>query len=429
MAALICISGIISASETAVFSLTRQQVNRFRHSKRRGAATIIALRDHPTDLLSTVLLCNIAVNITLFSMLGILTGRIAEHSPLAATVLGVIGFLLVLVGAEIVPKLLALTWGEPLALLLAGPLRVMEIVTAPVRWLLTRLFVTPLTRVLSPARSEAIKTDDLQRLLSISQQQGLIDDRENVLLHQLMDLATLRVSSVMTPRVDVVAFNLRQPKKALRALIRRHRLQRIPVFRDHIDNIVGIITAKALFLNPDSKLESLVSKPGFVPEQATCEALLRHFRQTHTQMALVVDEYGGLAGVVSMEDLAEAIVGELRAPEEREDLPPIRRIDDVTYTADANLNVHDFCRAFELPDEQTRIDTLGGLVAQALDRLPMTGDEIRIHHARLTVVHMRNRRVMRVRVTLDRPIAETPELNVLLAQSGRRRHVVEEDES
>jgi CBS domain containing-hemolysin-like protein len=205
----------------------------------------------------------------------------------------------------------------------------------------------------------------------------------------------------------------------LRALVRRHRLLRIPVYRDTIDNIVGVISAKALFLNPTKKLESLVQPARFMPEQATCEVLLRHFRKTHSQLALVVDEYGGLAGVVAMEDVVEAIVGELRAPEERADMPLLRRIDDLTYMADANLDVHEFCRAFELPDEETRIHTLGGLVAQELDRVPMTGDEARIAHARMTVVHMRHRRVIRVRVTLDEPIPDSPELNVLLAQSGQ----------
>lgn len=429
IAGLTVFSGMISASETALFSLTRQQLNRFRHSKSRGAAIIIALRDNPTDLLSTVLLCNIAVNILLYSILGITVGRFSVVSTAAATAIGVIGFFAVLFGAEIVPKLVAFAWCEGLSLWLAGPLRVMEIATSPVRWGLSRAFVDPLTKILSPNRSKTVQTDDLQKLLDISQRQGLIDDRESHLLHQLMDLSSLHVSSVMTPRVDVVAFDLNQPAEVLKTLIRKHRLLRIPVYRQDVDNIVGIISAKQLFLNPDLPIDSMIRPVRYIPEQATCEAVLRHFRQTNTQVALVVDEYGGLAGIVAMEDLVESIVGDLRSPDERTDLPTLRRIDDTTYIADANLDVHDFCRAFELPEVETRIHTLGGLIAQELDRLPMTGDVVRIVHAQLTVVHMRNRRIMRVRITLDEPIADTPDLNVLLAQSGEAPSQIESGEA
>lgn len=424
---LTCLSGVISASETALFSLTRQQLNRLRHAKTRSAAIIIALRENPTELLSTVLLCNIAVNILLYSVLGVAVGRFAEVSPAAATLIGVVGFFAVLFGAEIVPKLVAFSWCDKLSLILAGPLRVMEIGTAPVRRGLSWAFVEPLTKVLSPTRTKTVQTDDLQKLLDISQRQGLIDDRESHLLHQLMDLSSLRVSSVMTPRVDVVAFDLDQPIDVLKKLIRKHRLLRIPVYRNDVDNILGIVSAKQLFLHSDRPIESMVRRVSFIPEQATCEAVLRHFRQTNTQVALIVDEYGGLAGLVAMEDLVEAIVGDLRSPDERADLPTLRRIDDATYIADANLDVHDFCRAFELPEVETRIHTLGGLIAQELDRLPLTGDEVRIVHAKLTVVHMRNRRIIRVRITLDEPIAETPDLKVLLAQSGESRANTETD--
>ncbi|HRW55570.1 MAG TPA: hemolysin family protein, partial [Phycisphaerae bacterium] len=272
-------------------------------------------------------------------------------------------------------------------------------------------------KILSPTRSKSVQTDDLQKLLDISQRQGLIDDRESHLLHQLMDLSSLRVSSVMTPRVDVVAFDLNQSVETLKDLIRKHRLLRIPVYRDDVDNIVGIVSAKQLFLHSDRPVESMIRPVRFIPEQASCEAVLRHFRQTKAQVALVVDEYGGLAGLVAMEDLVETIVGDLRSPDERSELPTLRRIDEKTFLADANLDVHDFCRAFELPEVETRIHTLGGLIAQELDRLPMTGDLVRILHARLTVTHMRNRRIMRVRISLDEPIADTPDLNVLLAQS------------
>ena len=411
------ISGFISASETALFSLTRQQLNRIRHAKLRGSALVISLRERPSELLSTVLLCNIFVNILLYSILGVTAGRLADDSALGAVVVGVVGFFLVLFGAEIIPKLIAFTHCETLAPVVAPPLRGLEIVTSPLRWSLSALFVTPLTRILNPQDASNVGADELQRLLDIGQREGLIDHRENLLLHQMLDLSALRASSVMTPRVDVIAMDVNESTDTLRQLIKQHRLLRIPIYDGQIDNILGIVSAKQCLLNKSAHVRDMIRPVQYVPEQATCESVLRHFRRTNTQLALVVDEYGGLAGLVAMEDVVEAIVGDLRAPEERADLPALRQTDDTTYMADASIDVHDFRRAFGLVAEETRIHTLGGLIGQELDRVPWTGDEVQIDGVRLTVVHMRNRRILRVRVTLNNPIDPNPDLSILLAQS------------
>ncbi|HWL92387.1 MAG TPA: hemolysin family protein [Phycisphaerae bacterium] len=417
MLLLTALSATISASETAMFSLTRQQLNRFRAMKSPAAAAIIRLRESPADLLATVLLSNIAVNILLYSILGLTVAHIGAGSALWTTILGFFGFMLVLFGADILPKLVALAIGDRLAPLVARPLRVLEIVTLPVRRVLNALLVEPLTRILTPAPAETIDEDELQRLINISRNEGILDDAENVLLHQLLDLKHLRVSGLMTPRVDMIAFDLAQPREQLIRLFKAHRLLRLPVYEEDIDNIQGIVTAREALLSPGTPIRQLIRPVQFIPEQAGSEALLKHFRDTHSQFAVVVDEYGGIAGVVALEDVVEAIVGELRGPEEKADLPLIERIDDRTYVVDAGMDVGDFCQAFELPEEETRIHTVGGLIAEKLDRLPEMRDEVVIGHARLMVLVMRRRRIVRVRVTLDQPIVDNPDLKILLKQS------------
>jgi len=415
---LVAVSGLISASETALFALTRRQLNRFRQSKKAAAATIIRLRDNPSDLLSTVLLANIAVNILLYSMLGVTVARLAEASPLRTAVFGLIGFLLVLFGAEIIPKLVAFAISERLAPLVAAPLRVLELLTLPIRHLLGFLLVEPLTRVFGAvAPTPALSADDLQDLVNIGQKEGLIDQRENILLHQLMDLADLRVSALMVPRVDVVAYNLADPPDKLVDLIKSSRLLRIPVYGDSIDNILGIVQAKDYLLNPKRPIRRLIRPVHYIPEQARVEALLSHFRQSRSQFAVVVDEYGGLAGVVALEDVVEAIVGELRDPGDKTIAPPVQRLDERTYLLDAGLTVNEFCGAFGLPVEESRMNTVAGLVAEKLDRLPKTGDRVVIGPVTLTVVAMKRRRILRLRCELDRPIAENPDLDILLEQS------------
>ncbi len=413
---LVMLSGLISASETALFALTRQQLSRFRQSPRRVAQLVLDLREKPDALLSTVLLVNIAVNILLYSMLAVTVGRLGGGKPLWTVLWGVLGFLAVLFGAEIVPKLVAYAMSERLAPLVAAPIRFLQKVTWPVRWVLGTTLVEPLTRILGggPGVESTVRADELQQLVNLCSTEGLIDERENTLLHQVMELADTRVSELMVPRVDVVAFDLAHERAELLELIGTSRLLRIPVYQGNVDNVCGVILAKECLLNPERPLGDLVRRVRFIPEQASVEALLQHFRQTGSKLALVVDEYGGLAGIVALEDVVEAIVGELHAPDDTEVLPSLRRIDDLTFLLDAGLDADDFYRAFSLPAEESRFHTVGGLIAAALDRLPREGDQVTIGHASLTVVGMKGRRILQARLTLSKPAEENPDLRRLL---------------
>lgn len=420
--ALTLLSGAISAGETALFALTRQQLNRFRQSDNASAQRIVRFREHPSNLLSTVLLWNIAVNVLLYSMLGITVHRLAPDSHLWTAILGTVGFVLVLFGAEIIPKLVAFAVSERFAPIAAPMLRVLEVLSSPIRRLLNLSLVEPLTRLLSVPPAPPVTADELRRLIDAGRKEDLIDPRENLLLHQLMELSELRVSALMTPRVDVVAFDLDAPPSKLRELIRSSRLLRIPVYQGDIDNIRGIVSAKEFLLHSDRPIRELVRPVHFIPEQAGVEALLKHFRESGSQLALVVDEYGGLAGVVALEDVVEAIVGELRAPEERKTVPALQQIDALTYLVDAGIDVNDFCRAFDLPIEESRIHTLAGLIAEKLDRIPQTRDQIVIGHATLTIVRMRRKRILLVRVKLDNPPAPNPDLTILLGRPPLPEH-------
>ncbi len=427
---LTALSGMISASETALFALSRQYLYRLKKSPRGAASIVLRLREQPTELLSTVLLSNITVNILLYTMLGITAARLGEQPPawligaagagaetIWKTVFGLAGFLVALMFAEIMPKLIALSIAEQLAPAAAVFLRFFEIITLPVRKVLNVTVVEPLTRILTTPEATTVGPEDLQRLIDISRSEGVLDARETTILHRLLDLGHLRVSAVMTPRVDLVAFNLDKGRSELTRLFRTSRLLRIPVYRGNIDDILGVVHAREFLVAGDTPIERLVRPVRFIPEQASCEAALRTFRETASQIAIVVDEYGGLAGILALEDVLEAIVGEIRVPEERSDLPPLMRIDDRTYLVDAGLDVHDFCSAFNLPLEETRIHTVGGLIAEALDRLPQVYDEVRLGHARLVVNRMKRRRIMQARLVLDEPVELNPDLLILLRES------------
>jgi putative hemolysin len=232
-----------------------------------------------------------------------------------------------------------------------------------------------------------------------------------------MELADRRVSELMVPRVDVVAFDLSRDKSELIGLIKDSRLLRIPVYEGDIDKVKGVILSKDFLLNPDRSPARLIRPVRFIPEQASVEALLELFRWTGSKLALVVDEYGGIAGIVALEDIVEAIVGEIHAPDEPDALPELQQVDDTTFIVDAGLDVDDFCRAFNLPIEESRIHTVAGLMSEKLDRFPKQGDQLTLGHARLTVVSLKDHRILRIRLALERPAEDTPELRRLLGLS------------
>jgi len=415
---LVGISGMISAGETALFALSRQQLSRFRQSSRRLDQLVLRLREKPESLLAAVLLGNIAVNILIYSMLAVLVGRVGADSPLAGLLTGVGGFLAVILFAEILPKLVALAASERLAPLAAVPIRLLQIGSWPVRAVLHAALVEPLTRIVGggPARVEPIRPEELQELVRISQGDGLVGEHESMLLHRVMDLAATRVSELMVPRVDVVAFDLADDRSELLRLFLTHRLLRIPVYEGQIDRIQGIIAARSLLLEPNAPLRRLIEPVQFIPEQAGVEALLRHFRATGSQLAMVVDEYGGLAGVVALEDVVEALVGELHAPDEGAVEPGLRRLSDRVYLVDAAEDLHDFCRAFGLVPGDLRVHTVGGLFVERLGRVPRPGDALRIGPLRFQVVSMRGHRVLQLRVEADTPPVDGPDLRHMLGE-------------
>lgn len=408
---LMAASGMISAGETALFALSRQQLAKLKQSGHLSAQIILRLRKDPQGLLSTILLSNITINVLLYSLMTVTAKRLSGGSPLVATLLGTGSFLFVLLGVEIFPKLIAYSISDRFAPIVAGPIQILSTVTYPVRRLLEVGIVGPLTRILGGTMHQdaTIKAEELQQLVNVCRSEGLIGQGENTLLHQVMELSQTRVRALMVPRVDVVAFNLNDDPARLVDLIKRHRLLRIPVYEDDIDDVKGIVLSKEFLLDPQKFPKSLVKPIPFVPEQASVEALLRHFRRTGTQLALVVDEYGGLAGIVALEDVVEAIVGEMHAPGEVA-VKTLERIDATTFVVDAGLDLDDFRRAFQLPIEESRVQTVGGLVWAILERIPTEGDEVRIGPATLIVASMRRRRIMTVKLILERPPKENPDL-------------------
>ena len=400
---LLVASGLVSGSETALFSLSRHelyQLSRSPHPLRRLAASLM---HHPRRVLLTILIANTLVNVLIFAVSYVSFGREGgERSTLWAS-LGSVGSLVaVIIFGEVVPKGAAMGRARQLAPLAAPLVSGLSYVLTPLRVLLDGMIVEPLTRLLAPARSEPalITTQELHLLVEVSQRRGVIDDDESALLQEVLELGQRKVRDAMVPRVDLKVFDIDGEPADLRRFMQEHRLKKVPVYSGDIDHIVGLIYAKSLFLHEQPDLRRLLRPVRYVPEQTRLDQLLEHFRHTKTQIAIVVDEFGGTAGLVTLEDALESVVGEIEPPERAPSVPPVEQIDDRTFLVAGGLSLREWADALGRRLRDPSVATLAGLVLAELGRVPQPGDVVRIGNVQLTVHQMRRRRIERLKVEL-----------------------------
>lgn len=398
---LLVLSGFFSGSETAMFSLSRSQVHRMRHSA--SGRLVASLLDNPPKLLSTLLLCNMMVNTAYGSMSAVLViaaGAMIGSARAAGLSVGLLVVLILL--GEVLPKSLAAAGAERLAHTVATPVSLLQRVLHPVLWILQHIIVGPLDRLLSPRRvSEPgnITAEELTTMLHLSAKRGVLDRSANTLLQEVFELTDLRVAEVMVPRVDMIAFDINRPRSELEDLFRRSRLRRMPVFDGDIDNIVGLVHAKRVFLSPQTPLRELVVKANFVPLLANIERVLLQLRVMRTQIAIVVDEYGGIAGLITLEDILEEIVGDIPDLHERE-YEPLKRVGAHEYIVDGDVGIHDWAEMFNIDPVRQRISTVGGLVTSLLGHIPRVGEQVKFKNMLITIESLRNRRVGTLRIKL-----------------------------
>ena len=396
-------SGLVSGSETALFSLSRHDLYQLGRSPRRLRRMAAGLMHHPRRVLLTILIANTLVNVLIFSVSYVsFGGEGGERSTLWAS-LGSVGSLAaVIVFGEVVPKGVAMGRARQLAPLAAPLVSGLSYVLTPIRILLDGMIVEPLTRLLAPARSEPapITTQELRLLVDVSQRRGVIDDDESALLQEVLELGQRKVRDAMVPRVDLKAFDIDGEPAELRRFMQEQRLRKVPLYTGDIDHIEGLIYAKNLFLHEQEDLRRLLRPVRYVPEQMRLDQLLEHFRHTQTQIAIVVDEFGGTAGLVTLEDVLESLVGEIEPSERPPTAPPVEQIDDRTFLVAGTLSVREWADAFGGRLRDPNIATLGGLVLAELGRVPQPGDVVRIGNVQLTVHQMRRRRIERLKIEL-----------------------------
>ena len=409
MVLLLGASAFFSGAETAMFNLSREQLRRFRLSRSPFRRVAAHLMDEPRRVLVTVLAGNMTVNVAFFVMGVMLMHRVGmRQSDAVGTwrfVIGTLTPLLVIVFGEVTPKSVAATMPGRLAPVAGLPLMVLGYVVLPVRLLLGYAVVVPLTRLITGGRRQErgfVTTEELQAIVEVAENEGTVSSAESDMLADILELGQMRVREVMTPRVEIVACDVGTPTPGVLPVFKRSMKNKILVYEGRMDNVVGVVYAKTALLNPEAPLADLVRPVHYVPETKTVESLLKTFRSRRIQFAVVVDEYGGLAGLVTLEDCLEEIVGEIEDETDRPSAEPVQRLSGSQYLLAGNLSIRSWEDLFDmdLPEGGGRYSTVAGFVTSLLGRLPQCGDTARYRNLEFYVDQVRRRRVTRVRLRL-----------------------------
>ena len=402
MVILLAGSAFFSGSETAFFNLTRRQIKQLNSSPGKVQRLIAYLLKEPGRLLTCLLLGNIVVNVLFYAVSSTLVFHAKAAAGIAAAAgLALITFMALVLLGEILPKSFAYSNARSFVLAAALPVFLCVQVFRPVAFVFRVFVLEPALRLLLGHRRHAKATtlNEFRSLIDLTRRRGLITADEDRLMAEVVELGFLKVRHVMQHRVDMVACDVTESADKARDRMHRHRLTKMPVYVNDIDNVVGVIHLRQLLLQPQGTVDRLVQPIQFVPEQKTVESLLEFFRKTETDMAVVTDEYGGIAGAVRLEDIAEELFGDTDVVTSEE---PIEQVGPFRYRLSGHLPIHDWADAFGIDLDETRLATVGGLVTALLGKIPRTGNVATLGHLKFTVERVHKRRIETVVLSLER---------------------------
>jgi len=393
-------SAFFSGSETAFINLSARQIRLFEKSEHKLQKLVASLLGKRRKLLNCFLLGNMTVNVLFYAVSSILIIRLKDYGGLTAAFAALLSFVGVLLFGEILPKSLAYANSKNFCVAAALPAYLCLQILGPVEMVFKVIILEPTLRlILGPARHpKAITVGEFKSLIESTRKQGLITADENRLFTEVIELGFLKVRHVMRPRVDMIACDVTESSAAAREMMKNNHLTRLPVYVRSIDNIIGLVHLRQILLRGEVTLDKIVQDVNFVPEQKTVESLLEFFRRSKTDMAIVVDEYGGIAGSVRLEDIAEELLGQIEPTSQTE---PVEQTGPFEYRLSGNVAIHDWADMLGIDLAETRMVTIGGLVTALLGKMPRNGDIAYLKNLKFTVEKVRKRRIETLILTFE----------------------------
>jgi putative hemolysin len=425
IALLIAVNGVFVAAEIALVTVRRSRIRQLSDEGDVRAKRVAGMIERPAGLLATIQLGITFIGFLAAAFAGAsIAGQLADSlrdiglagsaDIIALLIVTLIVSLVTIVFGELVPKTLALAHAERYALALARPVEVLGRILKPVVWFLTTVTqgVTRLLGVRDVSSDDAITSEELLILVERGSEQGTIEAEEEQMIGGVLELGEQRAHEVMVARVDMVSLEADATLSEIVETIVSEGHSRIPVYEGNIDNIIGMLYAKDLlpYLVGEDRppsIRTLLRTPLFVPESMLVDDLLRSLQRRRVHIAIVLDEHGGTAGLVTIEDLLEEIVGEIQDEYDEEE-PMIVPLGDNEARIDGRADVDDMLEHFDTAldgDDQQEFDTVGGLVYHHIGGVPSVGDTVEVDGLKLTVEATDGRRLRTVHV-IHTPAAE-----------------------
>ena len=399
---LLILSAFFSGTETAYFHI--------RKHRKETPGKIKSVLDSPQRLLVSLLTGNTIVNVSIASLAAYITAGFADDYTWSKSTLILMEVLVVsvvvLIFGEILPKMIAIKYSKEYALKMYTPLKIMMFILSPIAQGFNA--ITNVVIKIIPFRKEKIfdSEEELKILAELGEEEGTLQEEESDMIQSIFDFKEKTVGEIITPRVDIVSLKSDESIDKAMDIIGERQFSKIPIYKDTIDNIKGILYAKDIISylmgsRPNVNLQTLARQPFFVPETKPIDDLMEEFKLRKTSIAIVVDEWGGTEGLVTLEDVVEEVMGEIRDPYDQEQSNVLNQSDG-SFIVEGSITIYDLEEEtdIEFPEDRD-YDTLGGFILDTLTDIPQTGEQVEFNDMVFTVQTVENNRIGKIKIQIN----------------------------
>lgn len=395
-------SGFFSASETALMSLSKIRIRYMKEEGVKGAKLVGSLIDNPNNLLTSILVGNNVVNIAATSIsTSLFMSLYGERGvPIATAVMTI----LVLIFGEITPKTIAANNTEKVALIVSKPIKAIIVFLKPVVWVFNIITwaIFKILGVQDKGIQPYITEEELKTMVNVSHEEGVLEIEEREIINNVFQFGDMQAKEAMIQRLDIVAINAEDTYEEIMDLFKNEKLSRLPVYEESIDNIIGILNIKDVVFLEDEEIENFnikeyVREAFFTYEFKKITQLLEEMKKEKCQMAIVVDEYGATAGLITVEDLVEVIVGDIDDEYDEED-DEIQVIKEDEYIVEGSTKITDVNEMIGTKLESEEFDSIGGFIIGHLGRIPEENEVVEVDNIRLCIESLDKNRIMKIRI-------------------------------
>lgn len=410
---LLLLSAFFSGTETALTAINKLRIRSLLDDNVKGAKNAMKLIEDPTKMLSALLIGNNVVNLSASALATTMAIDIWGNSWVGIAT-GVLT-LVILVFGEITPKSISAIKAEKIALKVSGPVLIITKLLTPVIFIINKLChgVMRLFRIDPYEKPTSMTENELRTILEVSHEEGVLESEERRMITNVFDFGDSLAKDVMVPRIDMSFASMELTYDELVQLFSIDKYTRLPVYSENRDNVIGIVNLKDIFFyngnKEDFNILDIIREPYFTYEFKKTSELLIEMRNESISLAIVLDEYGATAGLITIEDLLEEIVGEIRDEYDDDEEDCIQELSDNEYIVDGNTKLDDINDTLGLDIESSDYDSIAGHIIYLLDHLPEEGESVEVDNAKFTVASVDKNRIDKVHIVLNNDDAEEAE--------------------